>query len=353
MVNLTGLTTPSGKPIMACEAAEKLREKFSSNGNAVNFIAQEGPQEQGLSSNVDILITGGNRGGGKANSYATPVVTPNGFKLMGELKIGDKVVTPWDGIQEVTNIYEQGVRRCYVFHFDDGTTSTVMPEHRFLVGKPECEEYTVMTAKEILNHYKLGGQGMYALREGETEFYEIPLPPPVNFENGITIEKLPIHPHVLGMASAYGYYEFSKYGLRIERYDRSTYKHLYAMGLLLKIAGKYGYASGIPDSARKTITSRRARIPAFIPDEYMYADVESRISFVQGVFYMNAHSVRSKQCGSILYIKLPNKKYINQLAQMCRSLGWWANVIEERDELNGVPTWKMVLRKHLISHKCQ
>ena len=344
MVNLTGLTTPSGKPIMACEAAEKLREKFSSNGNAVNFIAQEGPQEQGLSSNVDILITGGNRGGGKANSYATPVVTPNGFKLMGELEIGDKMVTPWDGIQEVTNIYEQGVQRCYVFHFDDGTTSTVMPEHRFLVGKPGCEEYTVMTAKEILSHYKLGGQGMYALREGETEFYEIPLPPPVNFENGITMEKLPIHPHVLGMASAFGYYEFSKYGLGMGRYDRTMYKHLYAMGLFFKIVGKHGYATGIPDDARKKITSRRTKIPAFIPDEYMYADVESRISFVQGVFYMNAHSMRSHQCGSILYIKLPNKKYINQLAQMCRSLGWWANVIEERDALDGQSYWKMVLK---------
>lgn len=343
MTNLTGLITPSGKPIMACKAAEKLRESSSGNGNIVNFIAQEGPQEHGLSSNVDILITGGSRGGGKANSNATPVVTPNGFKLMGDLEVGDKVVTPWEGVQQVTNIYEQGVQRCYVFHFDDGTTTTVMPEHRFLVGKPGCEKYSVMTAKDILKHYKLGGQGMYALREGETEFYEIPLPPPVNFENGITIEDLPIHPHVMGMISAFGYYEFAKYGARLQRFDPSMYKHLYAMGLTFKRDGKQGYVAGIPDDARKKITARRARIPAFIPDEYMYADVESRIAFVQGVFYMNSHTIHSDN-GSILYIKLPNKKYINQLAQMCRSLGWWANVIEERDDVDGLSYWKMILR---------
>lgn len=343
MTNLTGLITPSGKPIMACKAAEKLRESSSGNGNIVNFIAQEGPQEHGLSSNVDILITGGNRGGGKANSYATPVVTQNGFKLMGDLEVGDKVVTPWEGVQQVTNIYEQGVQRCYVFHFDDGTTSTVMSEHRFLVGKPGCEKYSVMTAKDILKHYKLGGQGMYALREGETDFYEIPLPPPVNFENGISIEDLPIHPHVLGMISAFGYFEFAKYGARLQKFDPSMYRHLYAMGLTFKREGTYGYVAGIPDESRKKITARRARIPAFIPDEYLYADIESRIAFVQGVFYMNTHTLRSHN-GSILYIKLPNKKYINQLAQMCRSLGWWANVIEERDEVDGLTYWKMVLR---------
>lgn len=342
MEKLTGLVTPGGKNILTYKAAEKLRESSSNKDRMVNFIAQEGPQEHGLSSNVDILITGGNRGGGKANSYATPVITPNGFKLMGDLMVGDKVVTPWDGIQQVTNIYEQGVQRCYVFHFDDGTTSTVMAEHRFLVAKPDSEKYTVMTAKDIISHYKLGAQGMYALREGETDFYEIPLPPPVNFDNGITIDKLPIHPQVLGIISAYGYYEFSKYGARIQKSYLGTYRHMYALGYLFKRVGKLGYVVGITDAARQKITKRRTQVPAYIPDEYLYADVESRIAFVQGVFYANTHTIRTKN-GSILYIKLTNKKYIYQLAQMCRSLGWWANVIEERDSVDGQMYWKMTL----------
>ena len=343
MDNQNVLITPQGKTIMTCETAEKLRKDFLANKNATSFIAQEGPQEQGLSSNVDILITGGNRGGGKANSYATPIVVPNGFKKMGDLKVGDRIVTPWDGIQEVTNIYEQGEKRCFVFHFDDGTTSTVMPEHRFYVAEPCGEKYMVMTAKEIANHYKIGGQGMYALREGENGFFEIPLPPPVNFENGITINTLPIHPHIMGIISAFGYYEFSKYGARLEKFSTSTYKHMYAVGYFMKRVGKVGYVSGIPDDARRKLTTRYARIPAFIPDEYMYADVESRISFIQGVFYANHHTKRGNG-GSMLYIKLANKKYIMQLAQMCRSLGWWACVVEETDVSDGQQYWTMSLK---------
>ena len=56
----------------------------------------------------NVVITGGNRGGGKANTYGTPVITPTGTKRMGKLEIGDEICTPYEGIQKVSAIYEQG-----------------------------------------------------------------------------------------------------------------------------------------------------------------------------------------------------------------------------------------------------
>ena len=338
------LITPNGKPIMTYQAIESLREKESHGADSVDFVAQEGPQENGLASNVDILITGGSRGGGKANSYETPVATPEGFKKMKDLKVGDKICTPWDGVQKVENIYEQGKQSCYVFHFDDGTTSTVMGEHRFWAAGPSDEGFSVMTAKEIVKHYKIGGKGIYALRTGSEGFYEIPLAPPINFENGITIDDLPIHPHVMGMMTAFGFIDFAKYGARLGHYNLTTSAHLYSLGYFLKRVGKAGYVAGIKDSARRAITKRRCAIPAFIPDDYMYADIESRISFIQGVFYLNYHSTTGNGKSSIPYIKLTNKKYIMQLAQMCRSLGWWAGVTEETNVDDGMQYWRLTIK---------
>ena len=58
------------------------------------FIAQSGAQEFGLSNTADIVVFGGNRGGGKANSLNTLVATPNGYKKMGQLEMGDEIREP-------------------------------------------------------------------------------------------------------------------------------------------------------------------------------------------------------------------------------------------------------------------
>ena len=59
--------TLSKKKIYTNEYVTALREREEKNKSSKVFIAQEGPQEDDLHSSVDILITGGNRGGGKAN----------------------------------------------------------------------------------------------------------------------------------------------------------------------------------------------------------------------------------------------------------------------------------------------
>ena len=344
MAEYTGLITPDGKNIMTCEAAESLREKESHGVNPVNFIAQKGPQENGLSSNVDILITGGNRGGGKANTYSTPVVTPKGFVKMGDLKVGDEISTPWDGVQRVENIYEQGEQKYYLLHFDDGTTTAVTSEHRFWAAGPTDWKYSVMTLADIAKHYKIDGLGAYALRNGEKGFYEIPLPPPVEFNSGYNMGNLPIHPHVLGMITAYGFIDFTRYGARLGHFTITTYRHLYALGYLMKRIQKTGYVVGIKKEERQKITKRWGNMPAFIPEEYMHADPESRISFLQGVFYINYHKKNVAKGTSMPYIRLTNRQYILQLAEMCRSLGWWANVIEETDAKDGLTYWALYIK---------
>ena len=106
MEKYSGLFTENGQPILTADYVEKLRKDEGEKKMSNLFIAQKGAQETDLHTNVDILVTGGNRGGGKANPKHTPVATPNGFKKIGDLQIGDEICTPYNGIQKVCGIYE-------------------------------------------------------------------------------------------------------------------------------------------------------------------------------------------------------------------------------------------------------
>ena len=131
MQEKSGLLTKDGKPIYDYSYIEQLRDIENRSKESKNFIFQKAAQENGLHSSVDIMVFGGNRGGGKANPYSTPVATPSGFRKMGDLKIGDLICTPYDGIQKVSNIFEQGENTVYSFYFDDGTFVRCMDNHRF------------------------------------------------------------------------------------------------------------------------------------------------------------------------------------------------------------------------------
>lgn len=334
MGKYTGMTASDGKPVLA----EEFVRDVCGAGTGTSLAPQRGPQEDALRADADILITGGNRGGGKANTYATPVLTPRGFVPMGSLKTGDTVVTPWEGPQEVTAIYEQGPQHAYALHFDDGTSVAATQEHLFWAKAPEDAGYSKMTMRQIMNHYVIGSKGAFALRRGEPGLLEIPLPPPVDFGNGITMEDLPVHPEVLGMVMAKGVVNFTRYGAWLGHYRPGTNNALYKLGYFLKIKDRVGYVSGISDDARRRISKSRGNAPASIPDIYMTADIESRTAFVQGVFFANPHFYKGH-----LYIRLPNRKFITQLAEMCRSLGWWAGVTEEYDPVDGQRNWRMLL----------
>lgn len=347
MNNYTQLLTTSGRTVLPYATVDTMRRKNSKLADDRIFAAQYGPQERALSSNVDILITGGNRGGGKANSCNAPVVTPDGFKKMGDLAVGDKICTPWDGVQEVTAIFEQGRHKTYSFRFDDGSSSVVMANHRFWAKAPWEDKYAVYTAEEIMKHYALDRKGYYALRAGKEGLYEIPLPPPVEYETGDTIKNLPIHPEVLGMIMGRGIVHFTKYGAELPRVAPYMSRMLYTLGYFLKTVHKgtrlKGYVAMIPDDARREVTKQRRPVPAVIPDKYLYADVESRIALIQGIISVNNLFARGKFYGGNPYIKAPNRKFITQIAQVCRSLGWWAGVTSETDMATGEEFWQVLI----------
>ena len=335
--NFKGLMTPDGRRIYTHEYVSQLREEEAEKKNSKFFIAQEGAQELGLGNVADITVFGGNRGGGKANPVNTPVATPSGFRKMGDLEVGDLICTPYDGVQKVSGIYEQGINTIYSFHFDDGTTVDCMDNHRFWAKTRPNGKYHEMTAREIMNRYKIGSLYPLSLRAGVNNYVEFPLCGEVELNEKVTAVDLPIHPYVLGFISGTGFWNFALTGVKLSD-DYFKTRRFARLGYTIKKNKRDGfyYLKGLSDENRKKITSSRQEQPARVPHEYRTASIESRWEYLRGVMFKKGRSMHKHPC-----LALPNKEFIEGVAEVARSLGIWAKVTQVEDDPERIGYWKV------------
>ena len=107
-------------------------------GNKTEIIKPfEGFQEQFVCSNVDFAVGGGSMGGGKLNPLYTSVLTPCGWKKIGELEVGDMVCTPFSEPAKVLQIFENKNKDIYEVETFDGRKARCGLEHlwSFRTGK--------------------------------------------------------------------------------------------------------------------------------------------------------------------------------------------------------------------------
>lgn len=88
---------------------------------------------------------------GNGLPLAAPVLTPTGWKAIGDLKVGDAIIDPEGSDSVVKRVYPQGVRPVYKFTFADGSTVVADENHRWKLHKHHSKgECVVLTTKEII-----------------------------------------------------------------------------------------------------------------------------------------------------------------------------------------------------------
>lgn len=101
------------------------------------------------------MLLAGDPGIGKEQPLTSKILTPSGWKLMGDMVVGDKVVTPSGEIANVTGVYPQGVKDIYTVTFHDGSQAECGLDHLW-----ECwyspystrpAQRHVITTKEIMS----------------------------------------------------------------------------------------------------------------------------------------------------------------------------------------------------------
>jgi phosphate starvation-inducible protein PhoH and related proteins len=127
---------------------------------------------------------------GRAQPVATPVLTPDGFRPIGSLTVGDLVIGSNGEPTPVIGVYPQGEKDIYRVTTQDGASTLASGEHLWAVatrddrrrGKP----LRVLTTQEMIGN----------LRANHYHRYELPLhSAPVCFPR----QNVPMDPYALGL----------------------------------------------------------------------------------------------------------------------------------------------------------
>ena len=80
------------------------------------------------------------------------IMADNSIKTMGEIKIGDKIKSPSEGVTEVVNIPFHGIADCYEIELEDGRKVRCSDKHLWKVRRSPNSEWEVLNLKYIIEH---------------------------------------------------------------------------------------------------------------------------------------------------------------------------------------------------------
>lgn len=92
---------------------------------------------------------------GQSQPLDCTVLTPSGFKPMGDIDVGDQVVTPTGEITEVIEIHPQGIIPTYEIELDDGRVTRCSAQHLWKVSyRSEDGEkiWEIVTTQFMIDH---------------------------------------------------------------------------------------------------------------------------------------------------------------------------------------------------------
>lgn len=106
-------------------------------------------------------LVGLHPGGGKANSNRTRIITPSGYKAIGDIEIGDSVIGKSGCITTVTGVYPQGVVDIYLVTYSDKTTEECSLDHLHTIYDKTNKKHTstVLPISELIRLGLLTDEG--------------------------------------------------------------------------------------------------------------------------------------------------------------------------------------------------
>jgi phosphate starvation-inducible protein PhoH and related proteins len=126
---------------------------------------------------------------GRAQPLTAKVLTPDGWRQIGDLAVGDLVVGS-DGLPTpVLGVYPQGVKPVYRVTTQDGASTLACAEHLWTVRTPDDRSHG--RPSRVLQTQEMIGR----LRRGHVHRFELPLVGPVEF----VPRDVPVDPYALGL----------------------------------------------------------------------------------------------------------------------------------------------------------
>lgn len=300
------------------------------------------------------------RNSGKGNPLDTPVfLSPqdrgNKYpkKTIGDLKIGDKIYDNTGNLTEVIHLNPIVFEEVYEVEFEDGEIIECNMEHLWSVYdknflKRKEEKITCLRNTGFLyDNFKLQDKK----NEKKIEYrFHVPSCEPIQYPN---IQYLPIDPYVLGLWLADGC--INSPSITVGKEDlEDTEKRLQALSCLtetracsgqstaflididkIKSFKKQGYdfqeskAFSFKDKLRNLGILETKRIP----QRYLYAPIEERLSLLQGIMDGDGHCDKNGHC------EISQAEYhldlLQDISKLLSSLGIKNNIHDKKATCNG------------------
>lgn len=279
----------------------------------VDYVAyQLDRNKEGVTTKINTLQTGK----GKALKLDTPIKTPTGWTLMGDIKLGDEVVA-WDGSStKVTGVYPQPVKQLYNVKFADGREVEVCGEHLwevYYVNTVKHKRWRVVDTLEVLRLISMPNPRVYIRL-------------PENIEEPVVDHAIP--PYALGALIGDGY--FIESVITISKPDKvfienfvnylpPTMTFSYYNPDTISLIRKPNLKGPNPwlEELRRLGLHGKYSYEKFIPDEYMTGSRNQRLAIVQGLLDTDGTVQKS---GSVSF-STSSPKLAEQVQYLIRSLG--------------------------------
>ena len=281
-------------------------------------------------------------GTGKAQPLDSRVLTPTGYKTMGEIEIGDYVIGGDGHKHKVIGTFPQGIRPVYKIEFTNGTTCECDINHLWNVNtyfQRTRKTYVKGVGKKIFNPdwsfktmslneiIKKGLRRKNQKGEEAQYIFHIPTCKPVEFDK----QDVPFNPYFLGYYIGDGCYQRFTITVGKEDYqeihknlmeatDRNitesyhSYRNVWSFYIQNDLRVKCKEILGLGRSESK-----------YIPKEYLYNTKEIRIELLRGLMDSDGYVDKRGICS----FSTKSKQLADDVRFIVRSLGGNANIKEK------------------------
>lgn len=286
-------------------------------------------------------------GSGKAMPKDTLIPTPDGEKILGEIKVGDFVFDRKGHPTKVLGVYDRGVRRCFELTFSDGRKTRCCDEHIWpcYTSRKNLKNLTLqeMMEKGIRISAKSGGR------------FRMPINGCVEFSE----KELPVHPYILGVFLGDGCCK-ERY-LTLSSNDRPVVEKVEKLlNANAEKLSENNYSWRFMKGGKAVTTKEvfgdiaswvmRGSNEKAIPADYLHGSRDQRIALLQGLFDTDG-SVSCKSNGLASFSTTSSELYYG-VSYLLRSLGLPTStsskaVCRGRVKQNGTCSTDYVVRTHL------
>ncbi|ROT27089.1 PhoH family protein [Micromonospora sp. HM5-17] len=227
---------------------------------------------------------------GRAQPYDARVLTPEGFKPFGSLRIGDLVIGSDGTPTPVIGIYPQGPKQVYRVTTQDGASTVCCGEHLWTVVTPEDRR---RGRRRTLETREMMGLE----RQGPTHRYELPVVAPVQLEPA----EVPLDPYALGLLLGNGAIsgripEVATADLARVGAGADAFADLALAGTSTVDGPRRGdgHRGGVLVANPATVALRELNLvgTVFVPEVYQRNSVDVRLAVLQGLLDTDAGSAR-------------------------------------------------------------